>query len=169
MTIYSLDVILFLFGTSLLFHVQFYLLLPDLHTGFSRGRSGGLIFLSQNFPVYCDPHSQRLWHSLSWSKWPPTPVFLPGKSHEQRSLVAYSPWGCTVRNDRATNTQVENGKFRLSRGSWNMALLPSLPTNQKTVTYPAALTPNIAIKTTPRTSLVVQWVRISLPVQGTHL
>ena len=22
----------------------------------------------------------------------PTPVFLPGKSHEQRSLVAYSPW-----------------------------------------------------------------------------
>ena len=23
----------------------------------------------------------------------PTPVFLPGKSHGQRSLVAYSPWG----------------------------------------------------------------------------
>ena len=22
-----------------------------------------------------------------------TPVFLPGESHEQRSLVAYSPWG----------------------------------------------------------------------------
>ena len=40
MTIYSLDVLLFLFGTSLLFHVQFYLLLPDLHTDFSRGRSG---------------------------------------------------------------------------------------------------------------------------------
>ena len=35
MTIYSLDVLLFLFGTSLLFHVQFYLLLPDLHIGFS--------------------------------------------------------------------------------------------------------------------------------------
>ena len=26
-------------------------------------------------------------------KWPPTPVFLPGKSHGQRSLVGYSPWG----------------------------------------------------------------------------
>ena len=37
---------LFLFGTSLLFHVQFYLLLPDLHTAFSRGRSGGLVFPS---------------------------------------------------------------------------------------------------------------------------
>ena len=23
----------------------------------------------------------------------PTPVFLPGKSHGQRSLVSYSPWG----------------------------------------------------------------------------
>ena len=26
-------------------------------------------------------------------KWQPNPVFLPGKSHEQRSLVGYSPWG----------------------------------------------------------------------------
>ena len=24
----------------------------------------------------------------------PTPVSLPGKSHGQRSLVGYSPWGC---------------------------------------------------------------------------
>ena len=26
-------------------------------------------------------------------KWQPTPVFLPGKSHGQRKLVDYSPWG----------------------------------------------------------------------------
>ena len=41
------------------------LLLPDLHIGFSRGRSGGLVFpcLSEFSTVYCDPHSQRLWHS----------------------------------------------------------------------------------------------------------
>ena len=26
-------------------------------------------------------------------KWQSTPVFLPGKSHGQRSLVVYSPWG----------------------------------------------------------------------------
>ena len=32
---------------------------------------------------------------ISWRrKWQPTPVFLPGKSHGQRSLVGYSPWGC---------------------------------------------------------------------------
>ena len=27
-------------------------------------------------------------------KWQPTPVFLPGKSHVQRSLAGYSPRGC---------------------------------------------------------------------------
>ena len=37
---YSLDVLLFLFGTSLLFHVQFELLLPDLHKGFRNGSAG---------------------------------------------------------------------------------------------------------------------------------
>ena len=26
--------------------------------------------------------------------WQPTPVFLPGEPHGQRSLVGYSPWGC---------------------------------------------------------------------------
>ena len=26
-------------------------------------------------------------------KWQSTPVLLPGKSHGQRSLIGYSPWG----------------------------------------------------------------------------
>ena len=36
----------------------FTVLLPDLHTGFSRGRSDGLVFpsLSEFSTVYCDPH-----------------------------------------------------------------------------------------------------------------
>ena len=36
------------------------MLLPDLHTGVSRDRSGGLVFLSLSefSTVYCDPHSQ---------------------------------------------------------------------------------------------------------------
>ena len=46
MIIYSLDVHLSWFVTSLLFHVQFLLLLPDLHTDFSGGRSEGLVFPS---------------------------------------------------------------------------------------------------------------------------
>ena len=52
-TIYSFDILLFLLGNSLLFHVQFYLFFPDLHTDFSRGRSGGLVFqLLRNFPQF---------------------------------------------------------------------------------------------------------------------
>ena len=31
---------------------------------------------------------------IRWRRaWKPTPVFLPGESHGQRSLVGYSPWG----------------------------------------------------------------------------
>ena len=37
-------------------------------------------------------------------KWQLTPVFLPGKSHGQKSLVGYSPWGCRVRHDLATKS-----------------------------------------------------------------
>ena len=41
---------------------------------------------------------------ISWRrKWQPTLVFLPGKSHEQRSLTGYSPWGGKrVRHDLVT-------------------------------------------------------------------
>ena len=38
MTIYSLDVLLFLFGTSVFFHVQFELLLPDLQISQEAGQ-----------------------------------------------------------------------------------------------------------------------------------
>ena len=31
---------------------------------------------------------------IPWRReWQPTPVFLPGESHRQRSLSSYSPWG----------------------------------------------------------------------------
>ena len=41
---------------------------------------------------------------IPWrGNWQPTPVFLPGKSHRQRSLVGYSPWSCKrVRCNLAT-------------------------------------------------------------------
>ena len=32
---------------------------------------------------------------IPWRRaWQPTPVFLLGESHGQRSLAGYSPWGC---------------------------------------------------------------------------
>ena len=47
--------------------------------------------------------------TLPWSrKWQPTPVFLPGGSHGQRSLAGYSPWGGREldRTERLTHTRV---------------------------------------------------------------
>ena len=38
--------------------------------------------------------------------WQPTPVFLPGKFHGQRSLTGYNPWGCkTVGHDLGLNNK----------------------------------------------------------------
>ena len=39
--------------------------------------------------IYMYIYKYEIWGK----KWQPTPVFLPGKSHEQRSLVGYSSWG----------------------------------------------------------------------------
>ena len=38
-------------------------------------------------------------------KWQPTPVFMPGKSHGQRSLAGYSLWGCTESDMTAQTTK----------------------------------------------------------------
>ena len=41
-----------------------------------------------------DPGSVPGLERFSWRrKWQPTPVFLPGKFHGQRSLAGYRPWG----------------------------------------------------------------------------
>ena len=41
-------------------------------------------------------------------KWQPTPVFLPGESHGQRSLVGCSPWG---RKEPDTTEAAYHGTF----------------------------------------------------------
>ena len=50
-----------------------------------------------------DPQVRKiLWRRT----WQPTPVFLPGKPHEQRSLAGYGPWGCKESDttERLTHT-----------------------------------------------------------------
>ena len=46
----------------------------------------------------------------------PTPIFLPGESHGQRSLVGYSPWGC---KESDMTKQLNSNK--------ELALVPNLP------------------------------------------
>ena len=51
--------------------------------------------------------------------WQPTPVFLPGESHGQRSLVSPSPWG----HKESDMTKL----LTLSGEGW-LAVLPTLTT-----------------------------------------
>ena len=53
-------------------------------------------------------------------KWQPTPVFLPGKSHRQMSLVGYSVWHCRVVHNLAAEQQQHTIRQIVIRGtsSW---------------------------------------------------
>ena len=69
--------------------------------GFPGGASG------KDPPCQCRRHKRHGFDSwvgkIPWRrKWQPTPVFLPGKSHRQRSLMGYNLWGCRVGDDRVT-------------------------------------------------------------------
>ena len=48
----------------------------------------------KNLPAMQETRVQSLGQEDPWRReWPPTPVFLPGEVHGQRSLAGYSPWG----------------------------------------------------------------------------
>ena len=59
---------------------------------------------------------------IPWSrKWQPTPVFVPGKLHGERSLLGYSPWGCKrVRHHLVTKQRWTsiNFTYRLLLNTW---------------------------------------------------
>ena len=72
----------------------------------SLGFPGGLVV--KNLPASAEDVGLNSWVGrIPWRmKWQPTPVSLPGKSHGQRSLAGYSPWGHKgVRHDLATKQQ----------------------------------------------------------------
>ena len=60
----------------------------------------------------CKRHRRQgfdVWvRKIPWRrKWQPTPVFLLGKFHGQRSLVGYSPWGHKESDMTDTLTQTQ--------------------------------------------------------------
>ena len=55
-----------------------------------------------NLPAIQEPQEAqvRSLEGIPWRRaWQPSPRFLPGESHGQRSLVGYSPWGRRVGHD----------------------------------------------------------------------
>ena len=61
----------------------------------------------QSICLQCSRHGFDPWiRKIHWRwKWQPTPVFLPGESHGQRSLVGCSPKRCRIGLDCVTDPQ----------------------------------------------------------------
>ena len=85
----------------------------DLSWGFSGGSSGRRICLPVQERQQMRLRSLGQEDPLEWGlgngskdprKWQPTPGFLPGEFHEQRSLVSYSP--CCEESDTTEDTHV---------------------------------------------------------------
>ena len=75
-------------------------------------------------------------------KWQSTPIFLPGKSHEQRSLAGYSPWGSQRIRHTEMGIRLERAKSGES-GLWfqkeNSAKKLKLTKNLSLLTNESAL------------------------------
>ena len=69
------------------------------------GFPGGSVV--RNLPA----NAEDVGSKIPWrKKCQPPPVFLPGKSHGQRSLAGYSPWGCKgVGYDLVTKQKQQSG------------------------------------------------------------
>ena len=75
--------------------------------------------MEKNLPAVFDPWVGK----ISWRrKWQPTPVFLPGEFHGQRSLVGYSKWGRKELDTTERHTHTlwkQDSPFEISLGgSW---------------------------------------------------
>ena len=63
-----------------------------------------------------EPQETWVWswvRKIPWrGKWQPTPVFLPGKFHEQRSLMGYHSWGCKESDvtERLSTVHIQEAK-----------------------------------------------------------
>ena len=61
---------------------------------YASTRASLIALLGKNMPAMQETRVLFLgWKDLRGRKWQPTPVFLLGESHGQRSLACYSPWG----------------------------------------------------------------------------
>ena len=72
---------------------------------------------------------KRVRLDIASEKWQPTPVFLPGKSHEQRSLFGYSPVQFS-RSVMSNYLQPHGSQARLASlsvtNSWSLLKLMSI-------------------------------------------
>ena len=105
---------------------------------YKMGFHGGSV--SKESTCQCRKHRFNSWvRKIPWKRrWQPTPVFLSGKPHGQRSLAGYSPWGRNESDttERLTQNQGVHRVWNMDRKGW------------------------------PRICPVVQWLRLHLPIRG---
>ena len=58
-------------------------------------RASLVVQIVKNLPAMQETLFDPWVRKIPWRReWLPTPAFLPGESHGQRSLAGYSSWGC---------------------------------------------------------------------------
>ena len=156
----------------------------------------------KGFPGGCRTPAMQETRSSPWvrkipwrRKWQSIPVFLPGKSQRQRSLVGYSPWPCKRVGHNFAIKQLETTLMTIYRwtGKQNMVHpCNGILLNKKKRKEMNLINEHFEKKTSKtsywmkwhrqkkvctvydfihtknsRASLVVQWLRIRLPMQET--
>ena len=74
----------------------------EMYRGFPGG-SG-----VKNLPIRRHRFDPWVWKTPWRRKWQPTPVFLPGEPHAQRSLAGSSPWGRKSQTQLSDETTTTN-------------------------------------------------------------
>ena len=77
-------------------------------------------------PCQCQRHKRRGFDprvgKIPWRrKWQPTPVFLPGKSHGQRSLVGYSSWVLESQTRLSDQAATTDAAYFIYYSAWHVA------------------------------------------------
>ena len=72
---------------------------------------------------------QSLGREDPWRRtWQPTPVFLPGEAHGQRSLAGYSSWGCKESDMTERLSIAKHIIYKLTNGFFENSTCSSVPT-----------------------------------------
>ena len=87
-------------------------------------------------------------------EWQPTPVFLPGEPHGQRSLVGYSPWGHKDRTSTKHHQQMLYSKHCLETLSYFISAL--------FIEHRLCIRLEDSRKEVSGAFLVVQWLRLCI-------
>ena len=87
----------------------------------------------QEFACQCRSHRRLKFYSWVWKilwkiKWEPTPVFVPGKSLGERSLVGYSPWVAKSRTQLSdwAHTHMKRTDVMEVHRLWVHVILPAV-------------------------------------------